>query len=281
MVRIRSYFGSTEPPILVDLSLFHKFIVTSVTMSLNKVQLFPNMKEFGPYSSALKQKEYTIYEKISMFADIFVKESRVAYNLKFNMIADLNMDERLLKRLGAGDENAFAQVFDQYHRLLYALAYRYLKSMEDAEDAVQYTFMKLWEQHRIFDFSTGVRSLLFTILKNYILNELRHQRIVLEKQYEMAQAGETVEPDFTEMLADNDLKKHLYDIIDCLPGQKREVCLLKIEQGLSNQEIADKMQISVPTVKSHYTQAIKILRSGIGKLISLILIKGLSVLHII
>lgn len=187
------------------------------------------------------------------------------------MITDLNTDERLLKKLEAGDETAFALVFDRYHRLLYALAYRYLKSVEDAEDAVQHTFMKLWEQHRTFDFSTGVRSLLFTILKNYILNELRHQKIVLEKQYEMAQAAEVVEPDFTDVLADKDFKKHLHDMIDELPGQKREVCLLKIEQGFSNEEVADKMQISVPTVKSHYTQAIKILRKGIGKLISLIL----------
>lgn len=191
---------------------------------------------------------------------------------------DSNKEEQLLEKLRAGDENAFVLIFDQYHRLLYALAYRYLKSMEDAEDAVQHTFMKLWEQHQAYDFSMGVRSLLFTILKNYILNELRHQKVVMEKQYEIAQTNETVQPDFTDILADKDLKKHLYDLIHELPAQKREVCMLKITQGLSNQEIADKMHVSVPTVKSHYTQAIKTLRIGIGKLITLILIKGLSVL---
>ena len=62
--------------------------------------------------------------------------------------------------------------FERYNRLLYALAYRYFKSGEEAEDAVQYTFMKLWEQRTNFSFESGIRSLLFTILKNYILNEL-------------------------------------------------------------------------------------------------------------
>ena len=93
----------------------------------------------------------------------------------------VDFDGQLYNGLSSGKAEAFASVFDRYHRLLYALAYRYLKSGPEAEDAVQHTFMRLWEQLETFDFSEGLRSLLFTILKNYILNELRHQRIVLEK----------------------------------------------------------------------------------------------------
>ena len=46
---------------------------------------------------------------------------------------------------------------------LYTIAYRFLKSEEEAEDAVQYLFMKLWEQRETFSFESGIRSLLFTI----------------------------------------------------------------------------------------------------------------------
>lgn len=186
----------------------------------------------------------------------FFREIKQHATFKSNMTTDFNTDESI-----------FANAFDQYHRLLYALAFRYLKSMEDAEDAVQHTFMKLWEQRDTFDLSAGIRSLLFTILKNYILNELRHQKIVLQKHYEMAQADAETELDFTDLLADQDFRQHLYAIVNQLPAQKREVCLLKMEQGLSNQEVADQMQISVPTVKSHYTQALKILRTEISKLL--------------
>ena len=51
----------------------------------------------------------------------------------------IDFDEKLYAGLRQGDEAAFTVVFERYNRLLYALAYRYLKSGEEAEDAVQYT----------------------------------------------------------------------------------------------------------------------------------------------
>lgn len=182
------------------------------------------------------------------------------------MIVDITDNDELLRKLSEGNESAFASIFDQYHRLLYSLAYRYFKSTANAEDAVQYTFMRLWEQHATFDYSSGVRSLLFTILKNYILNELRHQKIVYEKEYEIVQNNNYSDSNFTDLLEDNDFKWHLHEVIQQLPPQQRQICLLKMDQGLTNQEIADKMQISIPTVKSHYTQALKYLRLRINKL---------------
>ncbi len=179
----------------------------------------------------------------------------------------VDFDNQLYDNLRDSNEEAFASVFEQYYRLLYALAYRYLKSGAKAEDAVQYTFMRLWEQRRKIDFSMGLRSLLFTILKNYILNELRHQHIIAEKHYELAQRSGEVEEDLMQKIEDSDFQRHLYTAIRKLPVQKKKICLMKIEHGLSNQEIADKLHITVPTVKSHYTQAIKQLRSVIGKLV--------------
>ena len=182
----------------------------------------------------------------------------------------LDFDQKLYAELRKGSEHAFVTVFRQYNRLLYALAYRYFKSGEEAEDAVQYTFMKLWEQRERFDFQSGIRSLLFTILKNYILNELRHRNLVFEKHYEMAQKDEEADDGFLKDFEDKDFREHLRAAIGKLPPQKQRICRLKIEKGLSNQEIADEMHITVPTVKSHYTQAIKILSAEIESLIVLL-----------
>ena len=180
----------------------------------------------------------------------------------------LDFDQKLYAELRKGSEHAFVTVFERYNRLLYALAYRYFKSGEEAEDAVQYTFMKLWEQRTNFSFESGIRSLLFSILKNYILNELRHRSLVFEKLYEMAQqVNDEDEDDFLTQFENGELGKFLRVAIDKLPPQKQKICLLKIEYGLSNQEIADRMGITVPTVKSHYTQAIKALRNEIESLI--------------
>ena len=175
-----------------------------------------------------------------------------------------DFDQKLYDDLRRGKEYAFAAVFERYNWLLYTIAYRFLK----AEDAIQYLFMKLWEQRTNFSFESGIRSLLFTILKNYILNELRHRSLVFEKLYEMAQqVNDEDEDDFLTQFENGELGKFLRVAIDKLPPQKQKICLLKIEYGLSNQEIADRMGITVPTVKSHYTQAIKALRNEIESLI--------------
>lgn len=183
----------------------------------------------------------------------------------------IHIDYELLLQLKDGNEKAFSIVFETYHRYLYVLACRYLMSESYAEDAVQYTFMRLWEGRETFDYKAGIKNLLFTILKNYILNEIRHNNMVLQKNYELAQFTEEMETNFLHDLEDADFRTHLYKLIDQLAPQKREVCLLKIQQGLSNQEVADVMHISVPTVKSHYTQVIKLLRSQLDKIIIIVL----------
>jgi RNA polymerase sigma-70 factor (ECF subfamily) len=174
-------------------------------------------------------------------------------------------------QLRDGNERAFSVVFDTYHRYLYVLACRYLMSESNAEDAVQHTFMRLWEGRETFDYKTGIKNLLFTILKNYVLNEIRHNNMALQKNYEIAQSNEEQEVSFINKLEDSDFKTHLYKLIEQLPPQKREVCLLKIKHGMTNQEVADKMNISIPTVKSHYTQVVKLLRSQIDKLLLILL----------
>lgn len=183
-----------------------------------------------------------------------------------------DFDNLLLRRLRDGDEVAFAKVFDHYHYLFYSLAYRYLKSVEEAEDAVQYTFMKLWERRDSFDFSGGIRSLLFTIMKNYILNELRHQKVILAGYYVLARDESLLEDSFLRILEKKDMSEHIHKAINRLPDQKKMVCFLKIEKGLTNQEIAERMQITLSTVKSHYTQAIKMLRKELDGLFLILFI---------
>jgi RNA polymerase sigma-70 factor (ECF subfamily) len=183
----------------------------------------------------------------------------------------LHIDYELLMQLRDGNERAFSIVFDTYHRYLYVLACRYLMSESNAEDAVQHTFLRLWEGRETFDYKTGIKNLLFTILKNYVLNEIRHNNMALQKNYEIAQSNEEQEVSFINKLEDSDFKTHLYKLIEQLPPQKREVCLLKIKHGMTNQEVADKMNISIPTVKSHYTQVVKLLRSQIDKLLLILL----------
>lgn len=179
----------------------------------------------------------------------------------------MNLQDRndLMEALQRGDTKAFASIFDLYHAYLYALAFRYLRSQDDAEDVVQHAFMRFWELRETFSYANNVKNLLFTIAKNHILNQIRHRTLIEEKHKEIMGDSIDSENELFDGIADADFKVHLRGEIDRLPPQKRDVCIYKIMRNMSNQEVADLMGISVPTVKSHYTQAIKLLRRSIEK----------------
>ncbi len=181
-------------------------------------------------------------------------------------------DETLLSRLKEGDEKAFTAIYIRYNKMLYVLAYKYLKDSFRAEDIVQQVFLKLWEARSLFAGAINIRNYLYTSAKNLILNEIRDNFSDMEKNYAVIQNTPEFEDKLQSALEEKDLFQHFYKILAELPEQKRKVCLLKIRDNLSNQEVADKLHISVPTVKSHYSQAIKLLRDKMGRLLGILLL---------
>ncbi len=181
-------------------------------------------------------------------------------------------DETLLSRLKEGDEKAFTTIYIRYNKMLYVLAYKYLKDSFRAEDIVQQVFLKLWEARSLFAGAINLRNYLYTSAKNLILNEIRDNFSDMEKNYAVIQNRPEFEDKLQSALEEKDLFQHFYKILAELPEQKRKVCLLKIRDNLSNQEVADKLHISVPTVKSHYSQAIKLLRDKMGRLLGILLL---------
>ena len=179
-------------------------------------------------------------------------------------------DDELLILLQKGNERAFTAIYERYHKLLYVLAYKYLKDNDTAKDAVQQIFLKLWESRSLFSIHINLRNYLYTMLKNHLLNEIRNNYTALEKNYELAQETIEYENEILSRLEEKEQMIALYHAINGLPEQKKIVCLYKLQGNLSNQEIAKKMQISIPTVKTHYAQAIKILRNNFDKTLLLI-----------
>lgn len=176
-----------------------------------------------------------------------------------------NEDHALFLLIKKRDKQAFTVVYQKYHGYLYALALKYLKNTQMAEDAVQHVFVKLWETTKNIDIEINLKNYLYTMTKNYILNKIRDHKDVISVNYANAQK-EIVEDDFLKDLENSQLRQFLYKGIHNLPPQKKEICLKKLETNGSNQEIADEMGISVHTVKSHYQESLKILRTYFEKI---------------
>lgn len=157
-------------------------------------------------------------------------------------------------------------IYRKYHRYLYALAMKYLKNTHLAEDAVQHVFVKLWESTREIHIEVNLKNYLYTMTKNYILNYIRDNKVKVTISYEQAQFDLSDEEDIVRTMEKRQTHELLYRGIDMLPPQKREVCIRKLETEDSNQQIAEKMGISVHTVKSHYQESLKLLRSYFTKI---------------
>ena len=84
-----------------------------------------------------------------------------------------------------GSHSAFSKIYVKCHRQFFLLALRYLKSKEMAEDAVQYSFMRLWETRTQIDVEQGVEPYLYGILKNHLLNAYKFHQLTLEKKEEI------------------------------------------------------------------------------------------------
>lgn len=166
---------------------------------------------------------------------------------------------------------AFTEAYNKYHRLLYSVSYRYLMDKEKAEEAVQYVFVRLWEYRSDLNIGISLKNYLFTMTKNYVLNVIRNENSAIEKQYELAQRTSEYEEDFVEKFENRERMDIFYKALDKLPEQKREICLLKVREELSNKEIAERMNLSVNTIKTHYSESLKLLRMYLKKMLMIIL----------
>ena len=161
----------------------------------------------------------------------------------------------LFERIRGGDEQAFTLVYERYHGMLYSLALRMIKQTGAAEDAVQYVFVRLWELRGGLSVTVSLRNYLYTMTKNYLLNNGR----VLEQSYVIAQLRQQQDDTLAQYIESRDIDRRLGEAIDRLPRQQRAVIMMK-RDGCSNREIAEQLNLSVRTVDKHLELALKELR---------------------
>ena len=196
----------------------------------------------------------------------------VQKNTMFKLVDSHISDTELFTRIQKGDEGAFTCAYERYNKLIYVLAYRYLMDVDRAKDVVQYVFVRLWEYRKEWNIGVSLKNFLFTMAKNYMLNLIRNENTALEKQYEMAQRTSEYEDDLVEKLERREQMSLFYQALAKLPEQKKKICLMKLQGDMSNQEIAEQLHVSINTVKSHYAEALKLLRREFLRVLMIVII---------
>jgi len=170
-----------------------------------------------------------------------------------------NTDIDLLAALMRDDEVAFTEIYKRYQPSLFEVCMKYLKNEDTANDVVQGVFLWVWENRKDLTIDTNLRSYLCTTTRNKILNLLRNENVAIQNNYAYAQQRLSEDTWLEKMEHEGQLRR-VKEMIEDLPEQRRRICKMKIEEGLSNQQIADALGISLQTVKNQYSSSIKDLK---------------------
>jgi RNA polymerase sigma-70 factor (ECF subfamily) len=182
--------------------------------------------------------------------------------------------QQIVGGLNRHESTAFDRVYKQYFPYVAALARRLTNNSIYAEDIAQDSFVRLHEQTGRFGNLEKIRHYLHNTTLNNCSDYIRHQRIVSAKSEEIAHhylAGREEPAEASDTMAS--YISILYHEMEKLPKKSRRISFLLYKEGLSNREIAKRMNLSEKTVANHKTLAVKFLKAEVLKsgLYSLIL----------
>lgn len=168
-------------------------------------------------------------------------------------------DPHLVARAQQGDLTAFEELVKKYQREIYGLACRLVMDQEEAKDLTQQAFLQAFIHIRGFRQQSQFRTWLFRIAINQCYNYLKTKKKFGDPMdpQEMHLVGEDSP---VEEMAERQDRQRLYEALEKLPPKQRAVITLKLEQGLSYQEISQVLGGTAGAARVNYCQALKTLK---------------------
>lgn len=167
-------------------------------------------------------------------------------------------DIQLIKQLHDNDAAAFDLLYWKYHTAIYNNVLKLMRNETIAEDIVQETFIKLWENRQTLDVSKSISGWLFVVSHNLTITQLRKQ--VKETAQEILPENISVVNSDEDVSATEMQWKILEEGIALLSPQKRKVFELCKLQGKTYEQAADELGISKHTIKEYLTDAVSFVK---------------------
>lgn len=178
-------------------------------------------------------------------------------------------DEALLARVAGRDSLALDVLYERYARLVYGLALRMLGSAEHAEDIVQETFWRVWRRGGTFQPGRGtVVAWIMGIARNLSVDELRRQRVRPSQVYDTEETPvlrDLVDEqiDLVDAALGGERRRLIERALQQLSGEQRQAIELAYFGGLSQSEIAERLQSPIGTIKTRIRLGMRRLREAL------------------
>ena len=171
--------------------------------------------------------------------------------------------KKALTILKKGNKAAFDAIFRLYAPRLYYFVLGFFGNKVEAEEIVQETFIKVWENRAQIDENRNFNTFLVAIAKHIVYNKLK-RRMIEKKYVDTVLQSPSHSAVAEDELHDKYLKEHLNLALSQLPPQQKEILRLR-NKGYDNEEIAKHLRISKRTVETHITRAYRLLRTHLRK----------------
>jgi RNA polymerase sigma-70 factor (ECF subfamily) len=175
---------------------------------------------------------------------------------------DQSDDQQVIRAVMNGNVNAYSILVQQYQKPIFNLMYRVTGSYEDAKDLAQETFIKAYEKLDHFRMGARFFPWLYTIGYNHARNFVQRSRPfrqTSDKDCEESSGLDYPSQQEERVLAQIDFLR-IYQALDQLPVDYREAVILHYHEGLSMEDIATALQLSVSGAKMRVHRGIKKLR---------------------
>jgi RNA polymerase sigma-70 factor (family 1) len=172
----------------------------------------------------------------------------------------IETDDNCLNLLRQGNSFALQYLIRIYFPVLCQYAEKITSNRAEAEDVTEEVFIKLWQRHAAFTSFNEVKGFLYTSTRNGSLNVLRGRQRQQLRHEAFAQTHKADgEPSIDEMVYE-ELLAEIRKTIALLPEKMRKIFILSYYKKMTNQEIADYLQLSQQTVRNQKTKALGLLK---------------------
>lgn len=173
----------------------------------------------------------------------------------------------IIKRFASGEEAAFRVLYDRHVVSLRYFAAKYVDDDEVIEDIVQDAFVALWEKREQIQEENALKAYLYRAVRNDCLNLIRHRKVQDAYTSEVMTEGEASES-FLDKILESEIYTALLDVFEELPPACKEVYRMSLD-GMTHEEIAQKLNITINTVKKHKNNANHYMRERLKQVLSL------------
>jgi RNA polymerase sigma-70 factor (ECF subfamily) len=178
-------------------------------------------------------------------------------------------DEELMQRLVLRDLTAFRTLYARYSSLVYSAALRVVRDTQIAEDMVQEIFLRLWRKPENYTATRGkFATWLTSVTRNRAVDEVRsrgrryrHETASPEEQERELPGPETDDPALTAELSDQ--RRLILTALSQLPQEQRQTIELAYFGGLTQQEISERLDQPLGTVKTRIRLGMQKLRAAL------------------